>query len=152
MNLISPKIFRIFVEKLQGPSQSPSNRRLSVVGSDIGGRRSSLRCGRRRSSIYLNPGEVNQDVKPEKSILRRESVMDQTLIISKDGTSNGISNTTSLFTSLNPNLPGLNPNLPGLNPNLPGLGGPVDRRRSIMKVPSNFMEEDPDFDSPVQVN
>ena len=91
----------------------------------------------------MNPGQVNQDVKPEKSILRRESVLDnQPLIIPKD--SPGVANTTSLFT-------GLNPNLPGLNPNLPGLGGPVDRRRSIMKVPSNFMEEDPDFDSPVQV-
>ena len=130
------------MKKLQGPSQSPSNRRLSVVGSDIGGRRSSLRCGRRRSSIYLNPGEVNQDVKPEKSILRRESTIDQPLILSKDGkTAHGLSNTTSLFS-------GLNPNLPGLNPNLPGLGN----GRSIMKRPSNFFEEDADIDSPVQVN
>lgn len=53
-----------------------AGRRLSVVGVGAPGtgRRSSIR---RRSSIYLNPGQVNQDVMPEKSILRRDSVMNK---------------------------------------------------------------------------
>ena len=58
------------------PDQQQDGRRLSVVGVGAPGtgRRSSIR---RRSSIYLNPGQVNQDVMPEKSILRRDSVMNK---------------------------------------------------------------------------
>merc|ERR1712106_1171864 len=111
------------------PSDDQAGKRLSVTGiAPPGGRRSSIR---RRSSIYLNPGQANQDVVPEKSILRRDSVMNNQPLNSLVP-----SNTTSL--------------LSGLNPNLPGLGGTRDRSRSILMMSSAFDEES-DETSPVRV-
>merc|ERR1712106_938944 len=111
------------------PSDDRAGKRLSVTGiAPPGGRRSSIR---RRSSIYLNPGQANQDVVPEKSILRRDSVMNNQPINSLVP-----SNTASL--------------LSGLNPNLPGLGGTRDRSRSILMMSSAFDEES-DETSPVRV-
>lgn len=120
------------------PSNDLPGRRLSVTGvAPPGGRRSSIR---RRSSIYLNPGQVNQDVMPEKSILRRDSVMNnQPLTIPSRDNVSTISNTTSLLSGLNPNLPGLGP----------GLGR--DRSRSILMMSSKFDEDETDEASPVKV-